>query len=198
MLQLTLNAQKWQQGLTWGRQNCHAVLGADCSLVRSASVDFKCPDMAARPYLRETKLPGSTRSWLFAAEKFFSWFSLPSAGGSNVSWFRSKFKLTSPCHYIIIFNSTASWWGKKRSLNSFKQFKPKALLKYLIGYWGKPWTRKVLRSRLLSRLELPISVKKSSRIVYLCNMFYLHDISSQITVSDKVIQILLSVLSNSQ
>jgi hypothetical protein len=41
-------------------------------LLRNASVDFKFPEMAARPYLRETKLPGSTLSLLFAAEKFFS------------------------------------------------------------------------------------------------------------------------------
>ncbi len=107
-LKLTLNAQKWQLGLTWGRQNFQAVLGADCLLLRNASVDFKCPEMAVMPYLSETKLPGSTLSWLFAAEKFFSWLSLPSAGGSNVSWFRSKFKLTSPCHYTISFNSIVS------------------------------------------------------------------------------------------
>ncbi len=41
MLQLTLNAQKWQQGLTWGRQNFRAVLGAPCSLLRNSSTDWK-------------------------------------------------------------------------------------------------------------------------------------------------------------
>jgi hypothetical protein len=37
-------------------------LNSICLLHRNASDNFKCPDMAVRPYLRETKLPGSTRS----------------------------------------------------------------------------------------------------------------------------------------
>ena len=81
--------------LTWGRQSCLAGLAADCWQQRSASADSA--------WLRETKLPGRTRSWLLAAEKCFNRLSLPRAGGRRVSSLRSRFKLTSPCKQSYFF-----------------------------------------------------------------------------------------------